>query len=48
MVSETMPSTRVICADLCIEGFAPLDPATYEVAERWAVEAEAAGLQEIR
>lgn len=36
-----------LCADLCISGFATLDPATYEVAERWAREAEAQGLEVI-
>ena len=34
-------------ADLCISGFAPLDPTTYEVAEQWASEAERAGLEVI-
>jgi ABC-type phosphate/phosphonate transport system substrate-binding protein len=36
-----------LCADLCIGGFAPLDSATYEVAERWARDAEARGLDVI-
>lgn len=38
------PEHAGLCADLCISGFAVLDPATYQVAERWAREAEAAGL----
>lgn len=41
------PEHAALCADLCISGFAPLDPATYEVAERWAREAEAQGLEVI-
>jgi ABC-type phosphate/phosphonate transport system substrate-binding protein len=41
------PQHAALCADLCIAGFASLDPATYEVAERWAREAEAAGLEVI-
>jgi len=36
-----------LCTDLCITGVATLDPATYEVAERWARDAEAAGLEAI-
>ncbi len=43
----TRPEHGVLCADLCITGFAALDPATYEVAERWAHEAERAGLETI-
>lgn len=41
------PEQATLCADLCISGFATLDPAAYEVAERWAREAEAAGLEVI-
>lgn len=41
------PELADLRADLCITGFAPLDPATYEVAERWAKEAEALGLEVI-
>jgi ABC-type phosphate/phosphonate transport system substrate-binding protein len=41
------PDHAALCADLCISGFATLDPATYEVAERWAREAEAQGLAAI-
>ncbi|MEQ1614799.1 MAG: phosphate/phosphite/phosphonate ABC transporter substrate-binding protein [Hyphomicrobiaceae bacterium] len=36
-----------LCDDLCISGFATLDPSNYEVAERWAREAEAMGLEVI-
>jgi len=35
---------QALRADLCITGFARLDPATYGIAERWAEEAEANGL----
>lgn len=41
------PDQRDLLADLCIRGFAPLDPASYEIAETWAREAEAAGLERI-
>jgi ABC-type phosphate/phosphonate transport system substrate-binding protein len=50
MLAETLmtlgsrPEHAALCADLCISGFAALDPATYEVAERWARDAEARGL----
>lgn len=41
------PEQAQLRADLCIAGFATLDPAGYEVAERWAQEAERAGLETI-
>lgn len=41
------PEHAALCADLCIKGFAVLDPAGYGVAERWAREAETAGLSVI-
>lgn len=41
------PEHAALCADLCISGFATLDPATYEVAERWARDAERQGLEVI-
>lgn len=41
------PSQQALCADLCILGFAPLDPAGYGIAEEWAREAEARGLARI-
>jgi ABC-type phosphate/phosphonate transport system substrate-binding protein len=36
-----------LCADLCITGFAVIEPECYAVAERWAQDAEAAGLATI-
>ncbi len=41
------PEHAALCADLCISGFAKLDPASYEVAERWARDAERQGLETI-
>ncbi len=41
------PGHAGLRADLCVSGFAALDPASYEVAERWACEAEARGLETI-
>lgn len=41
------PEHVELCADLCISGFASLDPAVYEVAERWARDAERDGLETI-
>lgn len=43
----TRPEHASLCDDLCISGFATLDPSNYEVAERWAREAEAMGLEVI-
>jgi hypothetical protein len=36
-----------LLADLCIAGFEPLDPSAYELAERWAQEAERGGYPRI-
>jgi ABC-type phosphate/phosphonate transport system substrate-binding protein len=41
------PELADVRRDLCIAGFARLDPAVYELTERWAREAEAAGLSVI-
>jgi ABC-type phosphate/phosphonate transport system substrate-binding protein len=41
------PEHKALCCDLCISGFAALDPSTYEVAERWARDAERRGLEVI-
>ena len=42
------PTTATLRADLCISGFAALDPKTYAVAEDWAREAEQAGMAVIQ
>lgn len=42
------PVAAELRADLCISGFALLDPATYSIAEDWAQKAEAAGFGIIR
>jgi ABC-type phosphate/phosphonate transport system substrate-binding protein len=47
MTLGSRPEHKTLCVDLCISGFAKLDPATYEVAERWARAAEAQGLEVI-
>lgn len=41
------PAQQALRADLCITGFARLDPASYGIAEAWAREAEARGLARI-
>lgn len=41
------PELADLRADLCIAGFAPLDPASYRIAETWAREAEDLGLATI-
>ena len=41
----SLPDQARLRADLCISGFAILDPATYEVAERWARDAETRGFE---
>ncbi len=47
MTLGSQPEHAPLCRDLCISGFAPLDPAAYEVAERWARDAESLGLEVI-
>ncbi len=43
----TKPAHADLCSELCISGFARLDPKTYEIAERWARAAEAQNLATI-
>jgi ABC-type phosphate/phosphonate transport system substrate-binding protein len=47
MTLGSQPEHIPLCYNLCISGFAALDPATYEVAERWARDAERQGLEVI-
>jgi ABC-type phosphate/phosphonate transport system substrate-binding protein len=41
------PEHAALCDDLCISGFASLDPATYQIAEKWARAAKSRGLDVI-
>ena len=42
-----IPGQSELRADLCIDGFASLDPEAWQIAERWATEAEKRGFEEI-
>lgn len=42
-----VPDQAQLRADLCIDGFAAIDPEAWQVAERWAADAERQGFEDI-